>query len=225
MTGRNTGVRAAKTMANRAKMLAAARELFTTRGYTATTMKAIAERAGMAEQTLYFTFATKRAILSELLDIEIAGDTEPVATLDRPWFAAAVAAAPIEQIRLQVAAAATIHARVGPLLEVIRSAAATAPELAELWETNFAQRHLVQLRLAEALAAKTPLRRGLAAARAADIALATLAPEIYRLLVHERGWTAAEWESWAAEALILQLLPSGRSRGDTEETSAPEEAR
>uniref|UniRef100_UPI002455C999 helix-turn-helix domain-containing protein n=1 Tax=Nocardia farcinica TaxID=37329 RepID=UPI002455C999 len=94
MTGKTTGVRAAKASANRAKMLAAARELFTTRGYTATTMKAIAEQAGMAVQTLYFTFATKRAILSELLDVEIAGDTEPVATMDRPWFAAAVAARP-----------------------------------------------------------------------------------------------------------------------------------
>ncbi|MFR9749804.1 TetR/AcrR family transcriptional regulator [Nocardia sp. 004] len=225
MTGKSTGVRAAKTTANRAKMLAAARELFTTRGYTSTTMKAIADTAGMAVQTLYFTFATKRAILSELLDIEIAGDTEPVATMDRPWFATALAAPPAEQIRRQVAAAATIYARVSPLLEVIRSAATTDSELAELWETNITQRHLVQLRLAEALAAKTPLRAGITAARAADIMLATLAPETYRLLVHERGWTDVEWESWATDALILQLLPSARSHADAMETLAAEEAR
>ncbi|AVH23729.1 TetR/AcrR family transcriptional regulator [Nocardia cyriacigeorgica] len=225
MTGKTTGVRAAKATANRAKMLAAARELFTTRGYTPTTMKAIAEQAGMAVQTLYFTFATKRAILSELLDIEIAGDTEPVATMDRPWFAAAVAAAPHEQIRQQVAAAATIYARVSPLLEVIRSAAATDPELAELWQTNIAQRHLVQLRLAEALAAKTPLRGGITAAHAADIALAVLAPETYRLLVHERGWTDAEWESWATDALTLQLLPPEGPPTDSIDTHAPEDAR
>ncbi|MFI9402731.1 TetR/AcrR family transcriptional regulator [Nocardia sp. NPDC052316] len=207
MTGKSTGARAAKTTANRAKMLAAARELFTTRGYTATTIKAIADAAGMAVQTLYFTFATKRAILSELLDVEIAGDTEPVATMDRPWFAAAVAAAPAEQIRLQVAAAATIYARVSPLLEVVRSAASTDVELAELWQTNIAQRRLVQLRLATALAAKTPLRHGITEDRAADIALTVLAPETYRLLVHERGWTSQEWESWAMDALTLQLLP------------------
>ncbi|WP_218720084.1 TetR/AcrR family transcriptional regulator [Nocardia sp. MH4] len=225
MTGKNTGVRAARTTANREKMLAAARELFTTRGYTPTTMKAIADQAGMAVQTLYFTFATKRAILSELLDVEIAGDTEPVATMDRPWFTEALAAAPAEQIRLQVAAAATIFARVSPLLEVIRSAAATDPELAEIWETNVAQRHLVQLRLAEALAGKTTLRGGITAARAADIALATLAPETYRLLVHQRGWTDAEWASWATDALTRQLLPSARFRGDSVEALAPEETR
>ncbi|MCM6776696.1 TetR/AcrR family transcriptional regulator [Nocardia sp. CDC159] len=207
MAGKTTGVRAAKTTANRAKMLAAARELFTTRGYPATTMKAIAEEAGMAVQTLYFTFATKRAILAELLDIEIAGDSEPIATMERPWFAAAVAAPPAEQIERQVAAAAAILARVGPLLEVIRSAAATDPELAEMWQTNIAQRHTVQLRLAAALAAKTPLREGITPARAADIALAVLAPETYQLLVHQRGWTGAQWESWATDALTLQLLP------------------
>ncbi|MBF6452386.1 TetR/AcrR family transcriptional regulator [Nocardia cyriacigeorgica] len=205
MTAKTT--RAAKTTANRAKMLDAARELFTTRGYTATTMKAIAEQAGMAVQTLYFTFATKRAILSELLDREIAGDAEPVATLDRPWFAEAVAAEPADQIHRQVAAAAAIFERVSPLLEVIRSAAATDAELAELWQTNIDQRHTVQLRLAEALAAKTPLRNGISAERAADVALAVLSPEAYHLLVHERSWTSAEWRTWATDALIRQLLP------------------
>ncbi|WP_067462070.1 TetR/AcrR family transcriptional regulator [Nocardia amamiensis] len=204
---KNTGVRAARTSANRARMLAAARELFTTRGYTATTMKAIAEEAGMAVQTLYFTFATKRAILTELLDVEIAGDTEPVATLDRPWFTEAVKAPAAEQIRLQVAAACAILGRVTPLLEAVRSAAATDPELAELWQTNIDQRHMVQLRLSEALAAKTALRAGIDPERAADIALAVLAPETYHLLIHERGWTSEEWQYWATDALARQLLP------------------
>ncbi|MGY1895048.1 TetR/AcrR family transcriptional regulator [Nocardia gipuzkoensis] len=204
---KNTGVRAARTSANRARMLGAARELFTTRGYTATTMKAIAEEAGMAVQTLYFTFATKRAILAELLDVEIAGDTEPVATLDRPWFAEAVAAPPLEQIRLQVAAAGTILARVTPLLETVRSAAATDAELAELWQTNIAQRHTVQHRLGAALAAKTPLREGIDPDRAADIALVVFAPETYHLLVHHRGWSSQDWEDWAVDALVRQLLP------------------
>ncbi|MEV0250722.1 helix-turn-helix domain-containing protein [Nocardia sp. NPDC050712] len=207
MTGKGAGTRAAKTTANRARMLAAARTLFTSRGYTATTMKAIAEEAGMAVQSLYFTFATKRAILSELLDSAIAGDTAPIATMDRPWFAAALAAGPAEQLRLQVEAAATIFGRVSPLLEVIRSAAATDPELAELWQTNLTQRRLVQLRLAEALAEKTALRAGFDAEHAADIGLATLAPETYHLLVRERGWTAAQWTDWATDALTRQLLP------------------
>lgn len=206
MTERTAGVRAAKTIANRARMLSAAKELFIDRGYAATTMKAIAERAGMAVQTLYFTFANKRAILLELLDTEIAGDAEPIATMDRPWFAEAVAAPPVEQIRLQVAAAAAIHARVAAMLEVVRSAAATDPELAEIWQTNLAQRLTVQQRLVTELAAKTELREGVSVDRGADIALALTAPETYRLLVGERGWSAQEWREWVTGALTDQLL-------------------
>ncbi|TMR92273.1 TetR/AcrR family transcriptional regulator [Nonomuraea basaltis] len=185
-------------------MLAAARSLFVERGYTATTMQAIATEAGVAVQTLYFTFATKRAILSELLDVEVAGDTAPVATLDRPWVAEALSAPPEELVEQLVKGAVRIHARVAPLLEVVRSAAAVDPEIAELWRTNIAQRHTVLMVFAGALAAKTALRAN--PARAADIMLATLAPECYHLLVHERGWAQEDWERWAVDALARQLI-------------------
>jgi AcrR family transcriptional regulator len=201
------GLRAAKAAATRVRMLAAARTLFVERGYAATTMQAIAGQAGVAVQTLYFTFATKRAILTELLDVEVAGDTEPVATLDRPWVARALAAPPEQLLRSLVRATAEIHGRVVPLLEVVRAAAATDPEIAQVWHTNISQRHTVLTVFAGALAAKTTLRAGINAAQAADIALAVLAPEAYHLLVAERGWTAAAWTAWATDALIRQLLP------------------
>ncbi|GII79390.1 TetR family transcriptional regulator [Sphaerisporangium rufum] len=201
------GVRAAKAAATRARMLDAAKALFLERGYAATAMQAIAARAGVAVQTLYFTFTTKRAILKELLDVEVAGDTTPMASLDRPWVGEAFAAAPAAQLRLMARRSAEIYGRVGPLLEVVRSAAAADPEIAELWRTNQEQRHTVFTVMTGALAAKTPLREGFNAARAADTVLAVLAPESYHLLVHERGWPAGDWEEWAADALIRQLLP------------------
>ncbi len=202
------GIRAAKAAATRARMLAAARVLFVRQGYVATTMQAIAKEAGVAVQTLYFTFATKRAILKELLDVEVAGDNAPVATLDRPWVAQAMAAPPVEQIRLLVTETAEILARVGPILEVVRSAATVDPEIAELWRINIEQRHTVMATFAGALSAKTTLRNGINALRAADIMLAVLAPEVYHLLVHERGWSAEEWLSWATDALTGQVLPA-----------------
>ncbi|MFB4317823.1 TetR/AcrR family transcriptional regulator [Actinomadura sp. 21ATH] len=207
MTARpKAGVRAARAAQTRARMLAAARELFTDRGYTATTMQAIAERAGVAVQTLYFTFETKRAILKELLDVEVAGDTAPVATLDRPWVAQALAAPPAEMLRRLAQATAEIHARVAPVLEVVRSAAATDPEIAELWQTNITQRHTVLAVFTRELAAKGGLRADLDARRAADIALAVLAPETYHLLTRERGWTREAWMDWAAGVLTDTLL-------------------
>ncbi|MEV3982123.1 helix-turn-helix domain-containing protein [Nonomuraea sp. NPDC049758] len=206
MTRPKSGVRATKTAQTRARMLAAARELFTERGYTATSMQAIATQGGVAVQTLYFTFETKRAILKELLDVEVAGDDAPVATLDRPWVAEALAAPPPELLRRLAEATADIHARVAPLLEVVRSAAATDPEIAELWRTNITQRHTVLAVFTGALAAKNALRADLNALRAADTALAVLAPETYHLLTRHRGWSNPVWADWAARTLIDTLL-------------------
>ncbi|WP_245656079.1 TetR/AcrR family transcriptional regulator [Microtetraspora fusca] len=206
MTPPKPGVRAAKAAQTRARMLAAARELFTERGYAATSMQAIAAQAGVAVQTLYFTFETKRAILKELLDVEVAGDDAPIATLDRPWVAESLAAQPPELLRLLAEATTDIHARVAPLLEVVRSAAATDPQIAELWSTNITQRHTVLAVFTGALAAKSALRPGLNALRAADMALAVLAPETYHLLTRHRGWNGRAWADWAGETLIDTLL-------------------
>ncbi|MCX5402358.1 TetR/AcrR family transcriptional regulator [Streptomyces sp. NBC_00102] len=52
----------------RDEVLAAAADLFTTRGYTATSTRTIAERAGLRQASLYHYFDGKEAILAELLE-------------------------------------------------------------------------------------------------------------------------------------------------------------
>jgi AcrR family transcriptional regulator len=206
MDGAKTGVRAAKAARTRARIVRAAHDLFVDEGYEATTLKAIASAAGVAEQTLYFTFGNKRSILSAVLDVAIAGDIEPVATLDRPWVSAAMAAPPATMIAEMVRRSAEIHDRVANVLEVVRSAAPSDPDIAELWRTNLAQRRTVCLAFAGALAATATLRNGRSPARAADIMVAVLSPESYRLLTTELDWTQEEWTAWAIDALTCQLL-------------------
>ena len=50
------------------EILDAAAELFTTRGYTATSTRAIADAVGLRQASLYTHFPTKAAILRALLD-------------------------------------------------------------------------------------------------------------------------------------------------------------
>lgn len=91
----------------------------------------------MSEQTIYYAFGTKRAVLSAALDLVVAGDDEPVPTLRRPWLREAlVVTRPDEQIRRQVAGAGDIYRRAAPLLDVVRSAATAEPDLAAIWATN-----------------------------------------------------------------------------------------
>ncbi len=205
--------RADKALANRQRMRAAALNLFADRGYASTSMQAIADEAGMAVQTLYFTFGTKRALLSEILDVAVAGDDEPVPTLERPVVVSALAEPdPEAQLRDQARLAREIYERVAPVLEVVANAASADPEIAEVWETNNAQRATVMERLITALATKGPLRDGVDTAMAIDIALALQSPELYQYLTKRRGWSPDRWERWTADALITQLLKSQASR-------------
>ena len=200
--------RADKAQANRHRMRTAAQTLFAARGYSATSMQAIADEAGMAVQTLYFTFGTKRALLSELLDVAVAGDDEPVPTLERPGVRAAIEDPdPVAQLRRQARLAREIYERVAPVLQIVAHAAAADPEIHDLWETNNAQRAVVMERLITALAEKSALREGHDTLMATDVALALQSPELYHFLTARRGWPASRWEHWTADALVTQLLP------------------
>jgi AcrR family transcriptional regulator len=201
--------RAEKARANRRRMREAALLLFRQHGYAATSMQAIADETGLAVQTLYFTFGTKRALLSEILDIAVAGDEEPIATLDRPAVHAIIAEPdPAEQLRTQAQLAREVWGRLAPVLEVVSGAATADPDIAELWQTNIAQRTTVQERLCDALASKARLRHD--TQTAVDIAVALQGPELYQLFVGRRGWSPEKYAEWLADALVSQLLMDAR---------------
>ncbi|GII95441.1 TetR/AcrR family transcriptional regulator [Sinosporangium siamense] len=161
----------------------------------------------MSEQTIYYSFGTKKAILTAALNQAVAGDDQPIPTLERPWAQAAIADPdPRGQLQRQAAGAGDIYLRAAPLLEVVRSAAPTDPDLSELWATNLRQRLTVQQSFAQALAGKTPLRDGMTPDTAADIALTILSPETYTLLVGTRHWPHATWQTWAETALTSLLI-------------------
>ncbi len=206
--------RTARSRATRARVARAAADLFIESGYTSTSVQAIADRAGVAAQTVYYTFTTKSAVLTAALDLAVAGDDEPVPTLDRPWVRDALAADPLDQLGRQADGAADVLARAAPLLEAVRSAASSDPDLRAVWRTNTEQRLTVQRVFADALADKGALRPDLTPERAADTALALLSPEVYTLLTRDRGWTPRQWRDWAADALRRELTdlpaPGGR---------------
>ncbi|WP_208813521.1 TetR/AcrR family transcriptional regulator [Micromonospora echinofusca] len=209
----------------RQKILDEALRLFVSQGYRATTIKEVAAGAGVAVQTVYFTFGNKRALLKELVDRNVAGDDEPVPTLQRPWLREAVAEPdPRRQLEIQVRAAGSIYRRVAPLLQVMRDTAGSEDEVGELWLHNQKQRRAVQRRLVTALARKHPLPGGLTVSRATDIAYALLGPEMYHLMVTERGWPVAEWERWVLRMLGTELLGDGtadRPDGAAASAAAP----
>jgi AcrR family transcriptional regulator len=188
----------------RGRMLDAAYDLFCEQGFRATTMGSIAERAGVAVQTLYFTFHTKDALLQEVHDRTVLGD-DPVPPAQQAWHVAAMAEPDGRRALAQIIKGVrAIEARVAPMIPVFQAVSADAAGKVfrrgeELRRNGFEQ-------LIDALAAKTPLRPGLTRAKACDLLFVVLGPELYRSLVLECGWSQADWQAWATSALTRDLF-------------------
>jgi hypothetical protein len=89
---------------------------------------------------------------------------------------------------------------------VIRGAASADPDLAALRDLGKAQRFAGQREFLRIMVGATGLRAGLDVETAADILYALGSPETYRLLVVDRGWSAARFELWYSETLERLLL-------------------
>ncbi|UBU16273.1 TetR/AcrR family transcriptional regulator [Nonomuraea gerenzanensis] len=204
--GRKPNKKAQKAAETRRRVLGAAGDLFVAQGYGATTLQEIATRAGVAVQTVYFVFGNKRRLLKELVDVTIAGDDLPVATLDRPWFRAAMAAGTAEEhLRGHVTGTLGVLERVAPITKVLEVAAATDPEVSEMWPDEEDPRHVVATAAAVALMAKPGARPEVPVEEAADLLYGVLSPDLYLLFVRERGWAPERFGRWAYETLRAQL--------------------
>jgi len=189
----------------RAAILDAARQLFAERGYTATPMAAIAERAGVALDTVYATVGRKPALARLLIETAISGTDQAIPAEQRDYVQA-IQAAPDAQTKIAVYAAAitAIAPRMALVLGIIQQAASAEPELAALW-TEIADRRAANMRRFVAdLAAVAPLR--LDPDEAADIVWATNAAEMYQLLVSQCGWTAQRYERFLTDTWQRLLL-------------------
>ncbi|GAB2979542.1 TetR/AcrR family transcriptional regulator [Saccharothrix stipae] len=207
--------RAQKAQETRRRILEAALALFVRDGYGATNLQDIADGAGVAVQTIYFVFGNKRTLLKELVDVTIAGDDQPVATMDRPWYTEALAAETAQDVlRAYVSGTTSVLARVAPIGKVLEAAAASDPEVAALWPHDVDPRLVVQRNVAEVLVGKPGAKDGVSAEEAADVLYGLLSPELY-LLFARRGWPRDRWERWVGETLRAQLCtdrPRRRTR-------------
>jgi AcrR family transcriptional regulator len=193
--------------ATRRSILEAAQRLFVHQGYPATTMEAIAAEAGVALKTVYLAFATKSGLLRALWDLLLKGDEDEAAVDQRQWFLEVVNEPdPERQLRLNARNARVVKLRIAPLLEVIRDAAPVEPDTGALWNLIQSDFYANQHAIVESLDAKHALKSGLDVTRAADILWTLNHPDLWRLLVGQRGWTPEEFEQWFADTAVAQLL-------------------
>ncbi|MCU0504360.1 MAG: TetR/AcrR family transcriptional regulator [Chloroflexi bacterium] len=192
--------------ATRGAILDAARRVFVERGYVQTTIRSVAAAAGVSPETVFATFGDKRTLLASVMDVAIAGDDALEPILDRDWVRA-LREEPDRGQRVSTLArrGRGILERRSTLDEVVRQAAAMDPSLADLESRGKAERLAGQRRLLAIVAGPDGFRPGLDLDVAADILFALGSPDVWRLLVVDRGWSPARFEAWYAQAIASLL--------------------
>ncbi|MBV8159906.1 MAG: TetR/AcrR family transcriptional regulator [Acidimicrobiia bacterium] len=183
----------------------AAAGLFMSTGYARTTIKDIASQAGVAPDTVYATFGSKVRVLTAVLDSRLApGGEASIMDTAEPR---AVRDDPDQRRQLQLFARdmAAISARIRPIFEVLRTAAAVEPEVGAVF-AEMEQHRLAHMRqVAVWLARRGPLR--VSRQRAGEIIWALVSPDVGRMLCDVQGWSQAEHAAWLETTLACSLLP------------------
>lgn len=207
-------LRKAQAQSTRMLVLDAARRLFAERGYVATSVDEIARAAGVGRATVFASVGGKPALLKQAYDVGLVGDDQPVSLPDRPRSRAIRSDPDPYRLLAGYAELATeIAGRIAGIYEAVRQASGADREARALWVEILRQRRAGMDNLVRDLTAKGPLRDGLDARRAADIAWVFTDPLLYTMLVMQRGWSPEHYRSWFAETLQSQLLPPPRVRG------------
>jgi AcrR family transcriptional regulator len=193
-----------KAAATRRRMLDAAYELFCSDGYRTTTMEAIADSAGVAVQTLYFTFHTKDELFQEVHERTVLGD-EHLPPPMQPWYLAAVAADDVRDAVSQICRGVlSISRRVAPMIPAFHAVA--GDPAGEVWERSQQLRHDGMVDLVVALSKKRTLRKNVTRDQAADVLYLLLGPDLYWTMVLGRGWTERQLANWTERVILNDLF-------------------
>ena len=192
--------------ASRRHVLATATRMFLERGYSDTTVPAVARAAGVSPQNVYKAFGNKPGLLKAVFDVAMAGDDEPLAMMQREALTRVREEPdPSEKLRLYGRFIADTAPRHTPIQLLARAAAATDPEAAAIWDQLCAERLHGMTLFARGLAEH--LRDDVTVDEARDLLWTHNSPELYDLLVNARGWSPERFGQWLSASLIAALLP------------------
>ena len=192
----------------RIRVLEAAQRRFTAAGYAATTVESIAREAGVAVDTVYTIFGTKRDLIAQLAYFRAAGNDAPVAVIDQEGPQAARREKDQRrQLAMFASGVTAIVERVRPVDDILRGAGAVDANVAAL-RTRIQEERFGSIRaFAGWLTKNGPLKSGISASDAATIIWTLTSPEVHQLLCDTRGWSRARYIRWLTETLTATLLP------------------
>ncbi len=194
-----TGHRQRQAESTKLEVARVARALFAEHGYVATTISAISAEADIPVQTIYSAFGSKAKILDKITELwmsETQTTSRAAAYLHEPD--------PARQLRMLAELNRRQMDAGSDVVVIYQQAAASDPQMAETLRNVLAAREREIRKLIDALAPR--LRPDLTVDSALDLTLALTMPELFHLLVVERGWSHLRYETWLGNTLVNQLL-------------------
>lgn len=189
----------------RERVLEAAADLFTRAGYLRSTMRDVAEAAGVSVETVYAQ-GSKQSLLLAAVDRALAGPHGEVPLIETEPVVQALVETTAESVVRGFAEALTdVAVRAAGLLVAFEDAAASDAKTSEVWAQSEQRRRQDYRHLVETVATLTPLREGLTVDRAVDGLWCTLTPRLARHLLGA-GWTRDQVADWAAALATSVLL-------------------
>ena len=191
----------------RQRIIDAARSSILENGYRATTIAAIAAKAGVNTDSVYALVGRKPMVLRELIEQAISGTDHAVAAEERERIKAVVAEPdPAKKLALYARVVCEAQQRLAPLFLALRDAASTEPEAQQVWQEISDRRAANMRKLARELRNAGGLRDGVSIDKAADVIWAMNSSELFVLLTIERGWPLKRFERWLADSWCRLLL-------------------
>jgi AcrR family transcriptional regulator len=202
--------RQAQSSATRSRVVSAAQECFEERGYVATTMRAIAQRAQVSVETVHLT-AAKRDLLLAAFTRTVTGDDGPGRLLDRPEPKAILDDPdPVRRLRGLAAFVTRLNTRVTPLWRVFEQAAAADAQVATEYADLIARMRSELCDTLAMFAERGDLRDDRPIEELADLLWLLALPDQYFRLCEQAGWGVERYRTWLAESMLDLLLASGR---------------
>jgi AcrR family transcriptional regulator len=191
-----------RAAATRRRILDSALTAFSQRGYSATTMDAIAGDAGVAVQTVYFSFRTKSELLQAVFEYVVLGPDQTPPHL-MPWW-------PRPDDGNDITTAVTrfvdgtmeLLARAAPLVWAVVGDDGAR----ERYEHNEQLRRYGYGELVNVLTGKHPLRDALTSRQARDILLVLTGPQLFVQFSRDLGWSTDQIAAWITSCILHQLF-------------------
>jgi len=188
----------------RDRILDAAMALFMEQGYDDTTIQQVAAAAGVAVQTVYFTFGNKARLLAEVQDRVVLGNAPEERWAEQPWAAELRSETdPRKLLDLFVEVDSQIKRRVSPFIARLGAALPNDTSQAAGRE---ARRDVFYGTVIDRLHQLGALRSGLSPGRALDILRVVDSLDAYVELTERRGWSGEEWRAYLGRVLQTELL-------------------